>query len=66
MLTPMDVLDEVVSIKAASDDPARAHEMEKDLWEAVLKAILAGADNPAALAYEALKSRAIEFHRWYD
>lgn len=43
-----------------------AHRLEKDLWRDVLQAIADGAENPADLAREALKSREIVFTRWYS
>lgn len=46
-----------------SDDEA-AHAEEDTLHEDVLQAIADRADNPAALAEEALKTKNIDFARW--
>ena len=46
-----------------SDDEA-AHAEEDNLHEDVLQAIADRADNPAALAEEALKTKNIDFARW--
>lgn len=49
----------VKTIEAMKDDDEIAHHMEKRLWEAVLKA------TDSDMAREALKSRDIEFSRWF-
>lgn len=46
-------------------DPEAAHALEDDLWEDVLRAIAAGADEPEKLAREALLTQEVKFPRWY-
>lgn len=48
---------------ADGDDEAQ-HSHEDSLWEDVLLAISAGADNPRELATEALKTKKLGFQRW--
>jgi hypothetical protein len=43
-----------------------AHKAEEQLWEDVLRAIAAGAPDPATLATEALKSRLVTYPRGFD
>ncbi|MBD3004700.1 hypothetical protein IEJ02_11400 [Streptomyces sp. 5-10] len=50
----------------AEEDSARQHEMEDDLYEDVLKAIAEGASNAAELATASLKTKDMDFKRWYD
>jgi hypothetical protein len=63
-LTVEDIKRRVAKIDAEKDDDETAHGSEDQLWEDVLKAIADGAEDPAALAREALKTRDIEFSRW--
>jgi hypothetical protein len=47
------------------DDDEAAHGLEDDIWEAVLFAIASGeAEQPGAMALEALLTREVEFSRW--
>lgn len=63
-MTPEQVQAVVDQIRAKADDDEAAHSLEDDLREGVLKAIAAGAENPAELARLALTTSAIEFARW--
>lgn len=58
------VRDRVRRIDAARWDDEAAHGEEDTLHEDVLQAIADGADNPAELAQEALKTQDIDFARW--
>lgn len=58
------VRDRVRHIDALSRDDEGAHAEEDTLHQNVLQAIADGADNPAALAEEALKTQNIDFARW--
>lgn len=49
---------------AGDDDDERAHGLEDELWERVLQAIAAGAENSRELAAEALKTKDMAFARW--
>jgi hypothetical protein len=55
----------VKAIAEAADDPENAHGREDGLWLTVLEAIAGGAPEAAELASEALKTKKIEFSRWY-
>jgi hypothetical protein len=50
---------------ARERDSEKAHRAEKALYLAVLEAIAEGQENPVELAAAALKSRRIEFDRWF-
>ncbi len=63
--TREDVVRRVAKIVGMAGDDEAAHGEEDALHEDVLKAIAAGALNPAELAAEALKTLEIEFSRWY-
>jgi hypothetical protein len=68
-MTIKDVQGRLDMIKVNSDrrEGPRAHEREDDLFLAVLRAIADGtAEDPVALAREALKSAELEFDRWYE
>lgn len=64
-MTIDDVRARLDKIQAFADarDHEQAHGEEDDLWLAVLLAVADGAQNAAALAGEALKSRFIEHRR---
>lgn len=47
------------------DDEA-AHVAEDNLWALVLREIAAGAEHPALLAKEAIKTAELQFSRWYS
>lgn len=65
-MTPSDVIKLLSEIEHADCDQERAHALEDDLFVEVLSAIAEGqCDNPAELARLALRSRDIEFDRWY-
>ncbi len=55
----------LIEQKKDDDDDDVAHRLEDKLHQHVLRAIAAGAPNPAELAAEALKTLAIDFSRWY-
>lgn len=61
------IIDKVKSaaIHAKNGDDEYAHMAEKKAWEMALAAIEAGAPNAQELAKEALKTKSIEFARWY-
>ena len=62
--TREDVVKKVAGIAKIAYDDERAHSAEDGLREDVLKAIAEGAENPAELAAEALKTSEIAFARW--
>jgi hypothetical protein len=64
-MTVEQVKERVEEIDACSSDYEGAHILEDDLYEKVLQAVAAGAENARELASEALKAKAIEFSRWY-
>jgi hypothetical protein len=64
-MTPDEVRERVAAIRNRAHDPEGAHADEDNLWMDVLTAISGGADNPADLAREAVKSNEIDFTRWY-
>lgn len=55
-----------IQIIAEVENDADMHMLEDGLHVAVLKAIAGGAPNAAELAAEALKTREIEFTRWFS
>ncbi len=63
-MTITDVRKRVADIREMSCDDETAHSAEDILHQNVLYAISQGADNPAELAEEALKTGAINFARW--
>lgn len=63
-MTVDDIRRELEEIEACSGDDESAHSKEDGLWESVLCAIADGADDPRALAREALRSLDIKFDRW--
>ncbi|WP_223863693.1 hypothetical protein [Streptomyces sp. 5-10] len=67
-IQPMDLntVEERLTWIRAEEDSARQHEMEDDLYEDVLKAIAEGASNAAELATASLKTKDMDFKRWYD
>ena len=61
-----DVAKAVKQIRRCAADAEKAHGLEDALWESVLEAIAGGeVDNPEAVCLEALKTRKINFARWY-
>lgn len=69
-MTVADVEKRLEEIREVADgcDAEVAHIREKELWQAVLKAIAAGeipADQVQAVAAKAIESDSIEFSRWY-
>lgn len=60
-----DIREAVRQIRVESYAP-KAHAREDELYLDVLKAIASGAQNPAELAAEALKTQEIHFDRWYE
>ena len=58
------IIQAIARINVARSDAEIAHGLQDRLYVKVLEAIAAGADDPAALAAEALKARDIEFARW--
>lgn len=67
-MTVDDVRGMVAAVKAHADegDDPRAHVAEDAVRDAVLRAIAAGAPDPAALAAEALATAGVPFARWYE
>lgn len=65
MLTVDEVKRRVAAIEQDKNDDEAAHGSEDTLWENVLEAIAEGNPDGQALAIEALKTRAIDFARWY-
>lgn len=64
-MTTKDIQVRVTEIRKAVDDDERAHGLEDQLHQDVLRAIASGRMfNPAALAAEALKTKTISFARW--
>lgn len=63
-MTIKDVKDSVKRIEEVKMDDERAHSMEDNLHQTVLKAVAEGASNADKLAKEALKSLKIDFKRW--
>ena len=51
-------------IRNSEHDPEQAHGQEKDLWETVLRLAADGYDVKES-AKEALKSKEIDFPRWF-
>lgn len=60
-----DIRTAVGAVRAVAHDDEVAHSQEDALLWRVLEAIAAGADNPAEMAREALKTAEIKFSRWY-
>jgi hypothetical protein len=60
------IRDRVARIRVHADtgDYEAAHGEEDDLWRDVLRAIADGADNPRAMAREALETTHIDFERY--
>lgn len=64
-MTPEQIRAIVAKIEAMRDDDEAAHSEEDSLHVRVLMSIAAGqAEDPAACAAEALKTREIDFARW--
>ena len=63
-MTVDEVITRVNEIAACAGDDEGAHSMEDKLRADVLRAIVAGADRPEALAAAALQTDVIEFARW--
>ena len=55
----------VEEVLLASHDPEVAHSKEDELHRRVLREIANGADDPMALAEEALQTLRCGFARWY-
>lgn len=51
---------------ASSGNIPEAHKVEKDLWEFALKTVSEHSPDPSAIAASALKTKTIEFDRWYS
>lgn len=63
-MTVEGIRQKVAEIRAAADDPESAHALEDELYEAVLRGIVAGDAYYVSLCEEALKSKEIDFPRW--
>lgn len=63
-MTVEEVKKRVEQIDVCSSNYEGAHILEDDLYEKVLQAVAAGAENARELATEALKTKTIEFSRW--
>jgi hypothetical protein len=55
---------ESIRVAADEDDDEQAHGLEDDMREAVLRAIMDGAENAKDLAEIALSTNEIKFSRW--
>ena len=64
-MTPQDIRNRTAAINNIRHDDEAAHIKEDDLHQDVLQAIADGAADPAALAREALKTKDLDFARWY-
>ena len=65
MITRLDVRKKVGEIAESLDDPEKAHSLEDDLYELVIKAIAQGnTDDIHGLCLEALNTKKIDFPRW--
>jgi len=65
LLTRLDVRRKVGLIAEEMHDDEKAHCMEDELHEEVLKAVASGnTDDPKGLCMEVLKTRKIDFARW--
>ena len=63
-MTAKEVLKRIGALKKIADDDEAAHNVEDQLYTAVLTAIAAGSGDAQALAKAALKSKLVSFHRW--
>ena len=65
-MTFQSIRDRVARIRthAEEGDDEAAHGEEDDLWRDVLRAIADGADNPRAMAREALETTHLSFERY--
>ena len=59
------VRDRIKKIEKMKYDDELAHNEEKKLWEDVLTAIASGCGNAMFLAQESLKTKEINFQRWF-
>lgn len=66
LLTMMGQVLEKIRKHAGDYDAEAAHALEHALWTAALEAIAVGAPDPAGIAQLALKSKEIEFSRWFS
>lgn len=57
---------ELLRARADTHESEDLHAMEDALWEIVVQAIVEGAKNERDLAAEILKTREINFPRWYS
>lgn len=65
MVTRLEVRRKIGEIAESMDDPERAHGLEDDLYEFVLKAIASNdTDDARGLCLEALKTKKMDFERW--
>lgn len=64
-MTPQDIRDRIAAINNIRHDDEAAHGEEDDLHQDVLQAIADGAADPDALAREALRTKDLDFARWY-
>ena len=60
-----EVKDRIKTIGDKAGDPECAHILEDTLYFDVLRAIADGVENPKKLAEIALKTKKIDFERWY-
>lgn len=64
-MTIKEVEKRVQAIRENVDDPESAHADEDNLYLDVLKAVARGSKHSIKLAKEAIKTRNIDFPRWY-
>ena len=65
MITRLDIRTKIGEIAGLMDDPEKAHSLEDDLYEFVLKTIASdNTDDIKGLCLEALKTKKMDFERW--
>lgn len=66
LVTRLDIREKIGEIAKTLDYPEHAHQLEDELYEFVLKTIASdNTDDIKGLCLEALKTKSIDFDRWY-
>lgn len=65
MITLEEIASGLARIDGIKADDERAHKLEDELHQEVLRAIADGAPDAAELARAALQTKDIDFSRWY-
>jgi len=65
-VSPDEVDARLCKILACYEDDEEAHKQEKDLWDDALTAIALGHENPRELASMAIKTKELDFNRWFS